>query len=340
MNSRAIETPVATLINCPPWKRAFTIQQNTVRQFHQLCAESLGDRCPLRPLDDKHLTVQHNLFSTLFIMAVEAAGVPAQQLPLYALVNQCLRIQVTGCDNILDDEYKSVIPFALTGSGTRFRSVLTIMSADSVLARIVLDEVASGRMDLFEGKKLLKAALAVLIPSGIEEHEEESLNKETIPSVDVILTQIHPRKTGLLFEAPVRLVEMMNIADPQRAPKVAQALGDFGVGCQILDDLKDVADDLANQKYNVVISQAFHGDHPAEQQLISTIQQHTITHTEAETITAQLSQAKGQCLTRAINYFIRAEKTFSQCFPDFGAEQAAALGALVHHAISSERNDS
>lgn len=336
MNTRAIET----LMSCAPWQRAFTIQQSTVRQFHQLCAESLGERCPLLPLKDKQLTVQRNLFSTLFIMAIEAAGVPAQQLPLYALVNQCLRIQVTGCDNILDDEYKSVIPFALTGSGTRFRSVLTIMSADSVLARIVLDEVASGRMELSEGKKLLTSALSVLIPSGIEEHEEESLNKETIPTVDVILTHVHPRKTGLLFEAPVRLVEMMNAADPQRAPQVAKALGDFGVGCQILDDLKDVADDLANQKYNVIISHAFHGDHTAEHQLISTIQHHTITHAEAETIAAQLSQAKGQCLTRAIDYFLRAEQTFSRCFPDFGAEQAAALGALVHSAISSERNDS
>ncbi|MDX2496081.1 MAG: class 1 isoprenoid biosynthesis enzyme [Desulfuromusa sp.] len=327
------------LMACEPWARAFAIQRKTVQEFHQTCTAILGESCPLDPLQSEQLTLQRNLFSTLFIMATEAAGVALESLPFYAMINQCLRVQVTGCDNLLDDEYKNVIPFSLPGSGTRFRSVLTIMAGDSVLANLIMAEVASGRMDHSNAQKLQTAALAVLIPSGIEEHEEESCLKETIPSVETILQQVHPRKTGLLFEAPIRLVEKMGVADPSRSPFISEALANFGLGCQILDDLKDVADDLYQNKYNIVISQAYHGNNEEEKQQIESFHLGESSHDHAQQIVEKLTTARKDSFSYAVKYFQQTTKEFTQHFPAFGLPQASSLGILVQNSIMSERND-
>lgn len=222
---------VEQLMQCPAWRRAFALQQETVQRFHQDCRDILSPGCVLLSLDTEQLSPQRNLFSTLFIMAVEAAGVRQEMMPFYAMLIQCLRAQVTGCDNILDDEYKSVVPFALPGSGIRFRSVLTVMTADAVLARSLLTAVSTGRMDEQRARMCQSAALAVLIPSGIEEHEEESGSGESVPDVEKVLCQVHYRKTGLLFEAPVRVAEQMGDTTAGRAGLIAAALADFGVAC-------------------------------------------------------------------------------------------------------------
>ena len=54
-------------------------------------------------------------------------------------VNQCLRGMVTGCDNILDDEYKTTLETDLPPQAHRFRSVLDIMVADRVLFTLLVD---------------------------------------------------------------------------------------------------------------------------------------------------------------------------------------------------------
>lgn len=334
------ESTVDILMQCAPWRRAFTIQQETIRRFYRDCAAVLRDSCPLRELDPNLPTLRRNLFSTLFVMAVEAAGVAVEKLPFYAMVIQCLRVQVTGCDNLLDNEYKSVIPFDLPGSGTRFRSVLTVMTGDAVLARLILAEVAAGRMDETAARRLQTAALAVLVPSGIEEHEEESGLGPEIPTVDRILDRVHPRKTGLLFEAPVRLVEKMGEADPERSGAVATALGNFGGACQIIDDLKDVADDLFFRKHNLVVSEAFYGEDDLERRRIVEARRTSLSIEAARQVAGQLTQARDRCLGHARHRFALAEEEFSRRFPEFGMREALALGLLVNESIMAGRSES
>ncbi|MDX2479133.1 MAG: hypothetical protein QNK24_02210 [Desulfuromusa sp.] len=64
------------------------------------CSSRAGS-CQLDSLQTEQLSLQRNLFSTLFIMATEAAGVALEALPFYTMINQCLRVQITGCDNLL-----------------------------------------------------------------------------------------------------------------------------------------------------------------------------------------------------------------------------------------------
>lgn len=303
-------------------------------------SELLHDSCSLQPLPGEATQLRRNLFSTLFIMASEAAGVARDLLPFYALVFQCLRAQVTGCDNLLDDEYKSVIPFELEGSGTRFRSVLTVMSADLVLGRMVTEELAAGRMQQTEAQRLFTAVMAVLIPSGLEEHEEESQVQTRVPSVATMLNEVHYRKTGLLFEAPVRLVQKMGLATSEHAEAIIRALALFGGACQILDDLKDVADDFSANKHNLVLSAAFHGQDSAEQTRIkdSFHQEHTLA--AGRELADHLPRARQFCIEHALRSFQCAATAFETCLPAFGLPQALALGALVRNSIMSERNES
>jgi hypothetical protein len=330
---------LAILKQCVPWWRAFNLQKDSVVRFHGLCIDLLEPRCPLARLPEDLLGMERNLFSTLFLMAVEAAGVPTVKLPFYAMANQCLRVQVTGCDNILDDEYKSAIPFALEGDGIRFRSVLTVMTGDAVLATLIAEEVAAGRFDPLDAKRMLAAVLAVLIPSGIEEHEEESYEKKLIPTVERVLDEIHYRKTGLLFEAPIRLADKMGDSDPLRSTMIAKALSSFGSGCQIIDDLQDIAEDLYAEKYNLAISVAYYGSNALERGLVSSFLDKRGSLAEAEAVAVQLSEAKKACTEQALDYFKRAQHDLSNCVPDFGFEQAAALGILVQGAITAERNE-
>ncbi len=328
------------LRNCDAWNSAYEIQRDTVIRFHQECADVLGDACALEPLPDDALSMRRNLFSTLFTMSNATLGLDDEELRFYAVVNQCLRALVTGCDNILDDEYKEVIGFSMPGKGIRFRSVLTIMTADAVLARLIAGRVAAGKLELEKAMRLSEAVLAVLIPSGIEEHEEESELGALVPTVEDMLERIHFLKTGMLFQAPLRIVEHMDDANAQDTEELAGSLSRFGIGCQILDDMKDVAEDLMDGRYNLVLSEAYHGKNTKEREAVSVaLQGKNISKEMAQDAASSLKRARRACTGHALEYFLKAHKGFLRSVPSFGLREARALGMLVQASIMKERND-
>ena len=68
----------------------------------------------LHPPPADYLAMAKNIFSTLFLYAYYAAGIAPERRVVYVAVNQCLRGMVTGCDNILDDEYKKTLEKLIT----------------------------------------------------------------------------------------------------------------------------------------------------------------------------------------------------------------------------------
>ncbi|MBI4557682.1 MAG: polyprenyl synthetase family protein [Candidatus Hydrogenedentes bacterium] len=328
------------LCNCKVWYSAYETQRLTLLGFYDLCAGLLDQACALRPLDEEVLSMERNLFSTVFIMATAALGLPAARLRFYAMVNQCLRTLVTGCDNILDDEYKEVIPLRLDGDGRRFRSVLQIMTADAVLAKVTGEELAAGRMSAAAASRVSPAVLAALIPSGVQEHEEESRSGNDIPTPETMLKQVHFRKTGLLFEAPLRIVERVGDAAPERVNCVASALARLGTACQILDDLQDVGEDVARRRSNLVLSIAYHGGHFSERKAVRELTDNAngIQNGAAE-IGQLLSRALFECRRMAGRHFQDAYEALSNTIPGFGLREAAGLGALIQKAIMRNRND-
>jgi len=329
------EDNLAVLDACAPWHAAYEIQRDTIVRFHDLCAEVLGAGCAVKPLDDETLDMKRNLFSTLFIMATAALDLSEEKVRFYAVVNHCLRSLVTGCDNILDNEYKEVIPFDLSGKGFKFRSVLHIMTADAVLLRLVTQEIEAGRLTPTKAARLSHAVLAVLIPIGVGEYEEESHLLRGVPTPSQIIDEVLYRKTGLLFQAPLKLVEQMGDAAPEKVFKPAEALTDFGIGCQILDESMDVAEDVRQGRPNLVLSLAFHGENSEERDIAqAAIDGHEeLSEARAIEIAGHLAHSVEECRLIAVNYFIHAYRAFAEAVPEFTPDAAFALATLVQKAI-------
>ena len=113
--SLIMENAKKLLMNWPLWNEACAIQRQVVEFFHQETGAILKNACPLRPFESGLMKMERNLFSILFLACAHPFALPPAKKFFCVRVNQCLRALVTGCDNLLDDEYKEVIPFALGG---------------------------------------------------------------------------------------------------------------------------------------------------------------------------------------------------------------------------------
>ena len=328
------------LMDCPLWAEGYEIQRTTLFDFRRRCVDTLRDECGVGPMNEATLAPERNLFSTLFITTSLALGVSAPKARFYAMANQCIRALVTGCDNLLDDEFKEVIQFDFSGSGTRFRSVLTVMVADRVLSDMAADELAAGRFSRKQAKRLTRAVLGLLLPSGIEEHEEESDTDGRVPSPDEMLTEVHQRKTGLLFQAPIALLETMGELAPDQTEPAMETLRNLGLACQALDDMKDIVPDLRRRRYNLVLSLAYHGDVPHERELVaSCLQEGPRALETTRRAAAELKEAGSRCGAIADDLFREAEAGLMRLIPRFGRNQAGALSSAIACAIQKGQRD-
>ena len=251
--------PFAALLKVKTLAEALELQRCVLIEFHRRSAQVLQGSCSLRHFDETDLQMERNLFSTLFLATQRCVGIPEERMMFYGLINQCMRAWVTACDNLLDQESKSVIPFNLEPGGFRFQSVLTIMTADRILCDLLEEETAAGNLSSAQARALSRLTLHALIPSGIQEHQEE-LGVRVILPPDELLESVHTPKTGLLFEAPIRVAELAGEAAPALSAQARAGLDTFGLACQILDDIVDFQDDLRRRHHNFVLSLAVHGD--------------------------------------------------------------------------------
>jgi len=181
----------------------------------------------------------------------------------YAAVNQCLRGMVTGCDNLLDDEYKQTLDTDLPEEGTRFRSVLDIMVSDRVLFDLLIDDRERGELTAEQVRAASSVSLHGLLSSGVQEAGEEAGITDRLTPDDV-LRDVHHYKTGLLFQCPWRLPALLEDIDVETIGRTTQALYQLGMGCQVLDDMVDLASDLRMQRQNYAASLICHDTEPAE----------------------------------------------------------------------------
>jgi len=210
----------------------------------------------LDPADD-FFSLEKNFFSALFLYSYHRAGIAEPRRIVYAAINQCLRGMVTGCDNILDDEYKKTLETDLPAQGTRFRSVLDIMVSDRVLFEILLNGFQD---DEYTSQDVLAASVAslhALTRSGAQEASEEG-GIYTIRQPDQILQSIHHYKTGLLFQCPWAVPLIIENFQKETVSPLLKALYQIGMGCQIMDDMVDLALDLRQKRHNYVASIIYH----------------------------------------------------------------------------------
>ncbi len=203
------------------------------------------------------LKLENNFFSAMFLYSYHRAGLPRVRRVMHAALNHCLRGMVTGCDNILDDEYKKTLETDLPEGAASFRSIIDIMASDRVLFSILMAAFGRDELSANQVLKASTASLHALTQSGIQESTEEQGIQEILPPADV-LARVHHYKTGLLFNCTWAIPEAIGDVRPGAADALKQALYRVGIGCQIMDDMADLGRDVREKRHNYVASLVYH----------------------------------------------------------------------------------
>ena len=267
---------------------------------------------------------QRHFFSILFLSIYRAIGIPAERRLLYGTINHCLRGIVTGADNLLDNEYKELLPLDFPAGATRFKSIMHILLFDRMLFRIqerfrALGLLAAGDLSLDS------ALFAAIVPIGAGEAQEEGGVKEIIPPAAVLDT-VHMYKGGKLlclsFVAP-QLLE-----PPQFQEQLAQAdqgIYHIGVALQMIDDLTDIYEDIRASNHNYLVSSVFHQGSPSESQQLTTILRQPSAEPSIETLFPEtLRQVMLRAVGEALLGFAQLEKA------GYWLNQAQAYDLIRH----------
>ena len=246
-------------------RAALREQQECIREIHVRLAAHLATPAGTPaayevrpgPLPEANLNWRKNIFSTLFQSVYHLMDVPAPRRRLYGKLIHLFRIWVTSADNLLDGEDKEVVQMIMPGSARVMRQVVAVMAADRVLAEILNDAVAAGTLSAAQRDELARESLRRLLPSAAQEATEEGGIAVRPPPEDV-LGVIHRIKTGLLFNVAFVGPEIVEPLACARTERLREGLMDFGLGCQVLDDVRDMARDLLEKRHNYVLSVLAH----------------------------------------------------------------------------------
>ncbi|MEW6500445.1 MAG: hypothetical protein ACOY8P_01180 [Thermodesulfobacteriota bacterium] len=267
---------------------------------------------------------QRNFFSILFLSLYQAIGIPAERRRLYGMINHCLRGIVTGADNILDDEYKELLPLNFPAEATRFKSVMHILLFDRMLFRIGKRFEALGTT--IAGETALDGALfTAIVPIGAGEAQEEGGVKEII-TPEAVLDTVHMYKGGKLlclsFVAP-QLLEPVAFRD--RLTLADEGIYHIGVALQMIDDLTDLYEDLRAGNHNYLVSAVFHQGNPEERQRLATIRQNPGAGPAIETL---FPETLRRVMERAVGEALLGFRKLEQA--GYWLNQAQAYGLIRH----------
>jgi len=234
--------------------------QQVESEIRSLLADTLESRY-VAPTRGKRLNFlsygQRNFFSILFLSIYRAVGIPAPRRLHYGIVNHCLRGIVTGADNLLDDEYKELLPLKFPSQATRFKSIMHLLLFDRFLFKVGRLMQESGQISTDEADRLQAALFQALMPIGAEEASEEG-GVRSILTPREILSSVHMYKGGKLlclsFVAP-RLLEK---EFSRKLHQAEQGIFSIGLALQIIDDLTDFYEDIVAGNHNYLISSIYH----------------------------------------------------------------------------------
>ena len=208
----------------------------------------------MEPIPASFYTLRKNIFSTLFQSMYHLMDCAPQHRLFYGKLIHLFRIWVTSADNLLDDEDKIVIPIQMPGSSRVMRQVVSIMTADRILQQLLAEGRESGALTAAQAQELSERSLQILLPSAAQEASEEEGITER-PDPEHVLNVIHRYKTGILFNVAFLGPEVIEPhLDRARAAALKEALLQFGIGCQVLDDIRDLARDYIEQRHNYLLS--------------------------------------------------------------------------------------
>jgi len=206
---------------------------------------------------EEFFLLKNNIFSALFLYSYHRADICKSRRIFYAALNQCYRGMVTGCDNILDDEYKKTLETDLPEHAVHFRSVLDIMASDRIFFDICLRKIINKELTCQQALHANTTSFRALLKSGVQEaSEEEGISVVLKP--DQVLHTVHHFKTGLLFQSPWAVPMAIENIQKKDVGFLLDALYQIGMGCQLMDDMMDLAMDIEKKRHNYVVSVICH----------------------------------------------------------------------------------
>ena len=171
---------------------------------------------------------------------------------------------MTACDNLLDGEQRETLLTDLPAGAAVFKSAHTLLVVDRVFFLMLREAESGGVISPAEAERLIAVSLGALSASGRQEAEEEHGLAGRLRPLRV-LREIHGRKAGMLFTAPLAAPKALgDIGTGRRFSEISRGLHRFGLGVQILDDLNDLGQDLAGRRQNYFASVIAHGSDPRE----------------------------------------------------------------------------
>lgn len=196
---------------------------------------------------------QRHFFSTLFLAIYRALGIPEERRLFYGVINHCLRGIVTGADNLLDDEYKEMLPLAFPDKATRFKSIMHILLFERFLHESIDELSQADGINRQAAADLHRAIFAAIVPIGAQEAGEEGGIEEILSPRD-ILDSVHMFKGGnllcLAFVAP----SLLERDKAGRIELARQGVFSIGLALQVIDDLTDFYQDIVQGNHNYLVS--------------------------------------------------------------------------------------
>ncbi|MEW6428429.1 MAG: class 1 isoprenoid biosynthesis enzyme [Thermodesulfobacteriota bacterium] len=265
---------------------------------------------------------QRHFFSILFLSIYRAIGIPAERRQHYGLINHCLRGIVTGADNLLDNEYKELLPLDFPAAAVRFKSVMHILVFDRFLYRAGRRMQEAGLLDAPGVDRLHDALFRAIVPIGAEEAGEEG-GVGAILTPQEILSSVHMYKGGKLlclsFVAP-RLLEREYGRALLRAE---QGIYSIGLALQIIDDLTDFYEDIRAGNHNYLVSSIFHGGGQHEREKLRSARR--ARPADGEAIEKAYSETVRRVMAEAIGEALHGFALLEEAGYWFNREQALAL---------------
>ena len=207
--------------------------------------------------------LQEYFFLILFRSIFATLGVSEDRLRFYAELNFCIKGTITAADNIFDDQSKTLLPLA-DRSGSRFMSILQLMSFERLLRGVIDRGAAGGVLSSEQGGEIQRGLLNRMAAIGTLEGSEEGGVAE-IPPPDEMVEEVHRVRGGALFAlaftAP-SLLEEGRVASSLVAAE--RSVAQLGTAFQIVDDLTDFEFDVRRRSHNLLVSQIHHEGSGAE----------------------------------------------------------------------------
>jgi len=256
--------PIAQIENTPPVKSLLRELNSGLFRFREIAGGILKQsgvrlKAPL----EEDFSMTGNFFSFLFFYTFYRANISEKRRILYGAIIQCLRGMVTGCDNLLDDEYKKTLDTDIPENGHRFRSVVDIMVSDRVLFHLLLEAMHHQEITFDQMLAANAASMKTITRSGVQEASEEAGIADILKPED-LLQSVHHYKTGILFTSPWDIPLVVEEMDKSDIKPLLEGLYRIGMGCQIMDDMVDFLSDLSEKRHNYLASLIYHGEDRSE----------------------------------------------------------------------------